>query len=81
MSLLKDNSGKKSNTTTILWISFAAALVFISLSMFENLGGVKIRPVSPEIILFLLGTSSGLYGWKKKCDCKEMQETMDRLEK
>ena len=41
---LKNSAGEKSATVTLMWIAFLVTTVSYVLSMFEELGGVKLRP-------------------------------------
>lgn len=83
-TLFRTNNGKKSNTTTLLWLSWIIAILLTVVSMVDvdkSVFGVAIRPVDSSVILFLLGPITGLYGYRRKCEHTELKETMDRLEK
>lgn len=84
MKLMKQSNGKQSTTVTIMWISFVVSIVFVMLGMIDidkEKWGFCFRAVDPSIILFLLGPSSALYGWRRYQDNREVQDTMDRFHK
>jgi len=65
--------------------AFIASLVFVAIGLLEELtiGGntLKIRAVSPEIILFLLGATLGNYAFRGYTKAKYYRKELDDNEK
>lgn len=66
---LKLNSGKKSSTLTIAWISFWFCLFAITLGLIQEISingnSFQFRLIDASLVFALLGPSFGLYGFRR----------------
>lgn len=85
MRLARNSKGQPSVSLTMLWLSFITAMILSILSVVEFtqplFGLIKIKPIDSSVLLALLGIPSGLYGWRRSSEAKEIQDTLDKLEK
>jgi hypothetical protein len=71
----------KSKSFRLVFWSFICSIFFIFLGMFEELNigefHLKIKSVSPEIILFLLTPCLGLYGFRRYTNARYYRKELD----
>lgn len=74
----------KSRSYTLAMWSFVASIIFIFFGLIEHVAigdvTIKLRSVSSEIILFLLGPSFGLYGFRRFTEAKYYREELHKEE-
>jgi len=78
---MRKKKRKKRRSFKLSVAAFIAALVFVAIGLLEELtvGGstLKIRSVSPEIILFLLGATLGNYAFRGYTKAKYYRKELD----
>lgn len=75
--LLKDSSGKKSVSYTMMVTTFIICTVWLLLSIFENIGGWDVREFSAEAASLWFGPICGLYFGRRWQDAQKFARMED----
>ena len=63
--LITKTNGKKSHSLTMAWVSFAIVCLWLILSIFESVAGIKIRAFDPMVSsAFLIPMLANYFGGK-----------------
>jgi len=69
--MIKDSSGKQSASVTMMIVAFIIVSLWLVLSIFEELWGLKVRVFDPTAAMAFLSPLLALYFGRRYTDSKE----------